>query len=68
MIASFLCNGILFGTINSSGVIFAALKSNLEAQGVADPSSKACELPTNLILSYKPCSNQKYFFYPAFFY
>ncbi|KAA0196868.1 hypothetical protein HAZT_HAZT010379 [Hyalella azteca] len=41
MIASFFCNGILFGTINSSGVIFAALKDDLEANGVENPASKA---------------------------
>ena len=41
MLASFFTNGILFGTINSSGVIFDVLKKQLEAEGVENPSSKA---------------------------
>ncbi|KAF2366610.1 Major facilitator superfamily [Trinorchestia longiramus] len=41
MMASFFCNGVLFGTINSSGVIFAELRKDLEEQGVENPASKA---------------------------
>ena len=40
MLASFFTNGIIFGTINSSGVIFDVLKKNLEEQNVENPSSK----------------------------
>ena len=43
MFASFFCNGILFGTINSSGIIFDVLKKDLEEQGVVNPASKACK-------------------------
>lgn len=41
MIASFLCNGILFGVINTYSVIYVDLQKKLEADGVAEASSKA---------------------------
>ncbi|KAJ9587793.1 hypothetical protein L9F63_018776, partial [Diploptera punctata] len=41
MIASFLCNGILFGVINTYSVIYVDLQKKLEAAGVAEASSKA---------------------------
>jgi hypothetical protein len=43
MIASFLCNGILFGVINTYSVIYVDLQKKLEDKGVAEASSKACE-------------------------
>jgi hypothetical protein len=42
MIASFLCNGILFGVINTYSVIYVDLQKKLEDKGVAEASSKAC--------------------------
>jgi len=41
MVASFLCNGILFGVINTYSVIYVDLQKKLEANGVAEASSKA---------------------------
>jgi MCP family monocarboxylic acid transporter-like MFS transporter 10 len=43
MVASFLCNGILFGVINTYSVIYVDLQKKLEANGVAEASSKACK-------------------------
>jgi len=43
MVASFLCNGILFGVINTYSVIYVDLQKKLEANGVAESSSKACK-------------------------
>ena len=43
MIASFLCNGILFGVINTYSVIYVDLQKKLEAAGVTEASSKACK-------------------------
>ena len=48
MLASFLCNGILFGVINTYSVIYVDLQKKLEAAGVAEASSKACEY--NIVL------------------
>jgi hypothetical protein len=47
MIASFLCNGILFGVINTYSVIYVDLQKKLEDKGVAEASSKACEYMTS---------------------
>jgi MFS transporter, MCT family, solute carrier family 16 (monocarboxylic acid transporters), member 10 len=44
MISAFLCNGILFGIINTYSVIYVSLQRQLEASGDAAASSKACEL------------------------
>lgn len=41
MIASFFCNGVLFGVINTYSVIYVELQKKLEEQGVLDASSKA---------------------------
>jgi hypothetical protein len=43
MVASFLCNGILFGVINTYSVIYVDLQKKLEDKGVAEASSKACK-------------------------
>jgi hypothetical protein len=43
MIASFLCNGILFGVINTYSVIYVDLQKKLEDKGVTEASSKACK-------------------------
>lgn len=50
MFASFFCNGIIFGTINSSGIIFDVLKRDLEAQGVENPASKACKNTASILV------------------
>ncbi|XP_021937048.1 monocarboxylate transporter 10 isoform X2 [Zootermopsis nevadensis] len=41
MIASFLCNGILFGVINTYSVIYVDLQKKLEDKGITEASSKA---------------------------
>ena len=41
MFASFCCNGIIFGTINSYGLIYSALQKRLELAGVDEASSQA---------------------------
>lgn len=41
MVGAFLCNGILFGVINTYSVIYMDLRKKLEAQGETDTSSKA---------------------------
>lgn len=43
MISAFLCNGILFGIINTYSVIYVSLQKQLEATGDKDASSKACK-------------------------
>lgn len=43
MLASFFCNGIIFGTINSGGIIFVELKKILEEKGIESPASYACK-------------------------
>lgn len=43
MIGSFFCNGIIFGVINSYGVIFKELYEDLKMKNVSDASSKAGE-------------------------
>ncbi|XP_068082874.1 monocarboxylate transporter 10 isoform X2 [Anabrus simplex] len=41
MVASFLCNGALFGLINSYSVIYAKLQTHLKESGDEEASSKA---------------------------
>lgn len=41
MIGSFLCNGILFGVINSYSVFYNEIYENLIAQNVTEAGSKA---------------------------
>ena len=41
MVSAFLCNGVIFGIINTYGVIHSLLTDRLEAQGDKDASSKA---------------------------
>lgn len=43
MISAFLCNGILFGIINTYSVIYNSLQKQLEASGDLAASSKACK-------------------------
>lgn len=43
MISAFLCNGILFGVINTYSVIYMKLQSQLTENGDPDASSKAGE-------------------------
>lgn len=44
MFCAFMCNGILFGIINSYSVIYLSLQTQLEASGDPAASSKACKL------------------------
>lgn len=41
MLASFFCNGVIFGVINTYSVIYVELQKKLEEKGVEDASSKA---------------------------
>lgn len=41
VISAFLCNGILFGVINTYGIIYLTLQERLTAHGDLDASSKA---------------------------
>jgi MCP family monocarboxylic acid transporter-like MFS transporter 10 len=50
MIASFLCNGILFGVINTYSVIYVDLQKKLEEKGVAEASSKACKYKDKFVI------------------
>lgn len=43
MISAFLCNGILFGIINTYSVIYISLQQQLEKSGDVAASSKACK-------------------------
>lgn len=44
MVGSFFCNGILFGVINSYGVLQTEFAENLKAKNDTGASSKAGEL------------------------
>lgn len=44
MICAFMCNGILFGIINSYSVIYLSLQRQLKDSGDELASSKACKL------------------------
>lgn len=44
MICAFMCNGILFGIINSYSVVYLSLQKQLEKSGDPLASSKACKL------------------------
>lgn len=48
MIASFLCNGVIFGLINSYSVIYVELQKRLNASGASDSSSKAGKFFKNI--------------------
>ena len=41
LISAFLCNGILFGVINSYSVIYMSLQKQLDVKGDKEASSKA---------------------------
>lgn len=41
LISAFLCNGILFGVINSYSVIYMSLQRQLDTKGDTEASSKA---------------------------
>lgn len=43
VISAFMCNGILFGIINTYSVIYISLQKSLEQSGDAAASSKACK-------------------------
>lgn len=44
MMCAFMCNGILFGIINSYSVIYLSLQRQLKESGDELASSKACKL------------------------
>lgn len=44
MVSAFLCNGILFGIINTYSVVYMSLQRQLKEQGDEGASSKAGEL------------------------
>lgn len=41
MVASFLCNGILFGVVNSYGIIYVEFKHKFQESGIDHAASKA---------------------------
>ena len=43
MISCFLVNGIIFGIINTFGILFVQLKKDMEEAGVADAATKCGE-------------------------
>lgn len=43
MICAFMCNGILFGIINTYSVIYLSLQRSLKESGDEQASSKACK-------------------------
>ena len=49
MLCAFLVNGIVFGIINTFGILFVKLKSSLEAEGDPDAAFK-CSLVGSLAI------------------
>ena len=43
LVSCFLVNGIIFGVINTFGILFVKLKSDLEKAGVEDAALKCCK-------------------------
>lgn len=56
VISAFLCNGILFGVINTYGIIYLTLQERLMAHGDLDASSKAGKLYSDGGVVYNGCS------------
>ena len=46
----FLVNGIIFGIINTFGILFVQLKKDMEVAGVEDAASKCGQFATELYL------------------
>ena len=49
MLASFLCNGVIFGFINSYGTIYVAMKNRYEEDGFENSDTRASLLGSLLI-------------------
>ena len=49
MFASFLCNGVIFGFINSYGTIYVALKNRFQETGFDNPDTRASLLGSLII-------------------
>ena len=49
MICSFLCNGIIFGLINSYGAIYVALKNEYDQEGSQNSEMKASFIGSLLV-------------------
>ena len=49
MFASFLCNGIIFGIMNSTGAIYVALRNKFENDGIANFEARASLIGSLLI-------------------
>lgn len=49
MFSAFLCNGILFGIINTYSVIYLSLQRQLKESGVENASSSACKSITRVL-------------------
>lgn len=41
LLGSFFCNGIIFGVINSYGVLYPEIQQKLQQAGISEASSKA---------------------------
>lgn len=64
MICAFMCNGILFGIINSYSVVYLSLQRQLEKSGDPLASSKACKSIFLMVFiflrkSFMTCKNQR---------
>lgn len=55
VLSSFMCNGLIFGVINSYSLVYVELQKILEANGVQEASGKAGEL-TFLFIYFFKCS------------
>ena len=49
MVCSFIVNGVVFGIINTFGILFVKLKSSMEAEGDPDAAFK-CSLVGSLAI------------------
>ena len=59
MAFSFLCNGVIFGMINSSGVLFVHLKNDLkdDSENAASKASFVVSLAVGMIFLISPISS-----------
>lgn len=55
MLGSFFCNGILFGVINSYGVLYTSIHQDLVDAGDTSASSKAGEVSNNCLSLLNTC-------------
>ena len=44
LFASFLCNGLIFGIVNTYSIVYVEVFATFTKNGVANAASKACKL------------------------